>query len=125
MVNKYRVVDALYPIEEILNVKNASKNVKCIFHGDDRKPSSHIYENHLYCFTCGRNYYVTDIAKVEKKSVEDLYADLVERFEGEEALLEEFKQYALMNQPKEKIVRSETETITDFFDRYFFGEEKK
>ena len=119
MINKYKVLNALFPVEEVLELKNRGTNIKCPFHRE-RRPSAHIYsgDNHLYCFTCGKQYTSTDIAKVMGKSIDDMYADLIERNGGEETLLAEFKEVEL-KPVREKMIRSENETITDFADRYF------
>ena len=52
-----------------------------------------------------------------------MYLDLVERYGSEEALLEEFQKIEIAPK-REKIVREEAETITDFADRYFSGVKK-
>ena len=122
MINKYRILNYLFPIEDVLELKDRGKNIRCPFH-KDKKPSSHIYDNSLWCFTESRFYNVTDIAKAENKSIEDMYLDLVERYGSEEALLEEFKKIEIAPK-REKIVREEAETITDFADRYFSGVKK-
>ena len=120
MINKYKIINSLFSIEEVLEVSNTSSNIKCPFHGNDRKPSSHIYNdvNKLWCFTEGRFYSVTDCAKVMGKSIDEMYADLVEKYGGEENLLTEYKEVEFKPQ-RENIKRNEQETISDFADRYF------
>lgn len=48
-----------YPIADLLEVKRTF--TLCIFH-DDHKPSAKIYaDNHMYCFSCGKNADAIDI----------------------------------------------------------------
>ena len=119
--DKYRILNALFSIEDVLELKGTGSNIKCPFHGHDRKPSAHVYPgvNKLWCFTEGRFYSVTDCAKIMGKSIDEMYSDLVEKYGGEENLIAEFKEVEL--KPKrENMKLDEAETISDFFDRYFY-----
>jgi hypothetical protein len=42
-------------ISHFLNVNNFRKNIRCPFHGEDRKPSLKVYpeDNFFICFACG------------------------------------------------------------------------
>lgn len=42
-------------ISQLLNVNNFKKNIRCPFHGEDRKPSLKVYpdDNFFICFACG------------------------------------------------------------------------
>jgi len=58
-----------------------------------RPPTSlHIYsDNHAFCFTCSRQFSSVDVASFKGRVIDDLYAELVQKYGSEEKLLEDFK----------------------------------
>jgi DNA primase len=41
-----------YPITNLVKV-NRQRKAKCLFH-DDREPSMHVYDDHAFCYVCGK-----------------------------------------------------------------------
>jgi len=117
------IVDELYPIRKILNIKeNFNGNVKCPsgLHGD-KHPSSHIYENHLHCFTCRKNYYVSQIADFKGISMDSLYQELLLKY-SEKELKEYFNHFMKdkeSKQEKKEIKKERNEDFISFTMRFF------
>ena len=84
------IVDVLYPVADLFPEHKSRRNVICPFH-DERTPSAHLYDDHLYCFTCGKPYRAAKIAKALGVDPRELYNELLTSYGGEEELLEEYE----------------------------------
>jgi hypothetical protein len=118
MISKDIVLNTLYPIEKILNLKDKKKNIKCpniIDHPSDKKPSSHIYENHVYCFTCARRYYVIDIIKFNNLDKNELLKEILQQYTKEE--IEELCKDIKVE--KKEIKKVKNEDFLEFTKRFF------
>ena len=118
-MDKNKIIDKLYPLENLLGVKNTGSNFSCPFH-EDRKPSAHFYKdsNSIFCFSEHRNYYVSDFIRKDGLNVNELFEELIEIYGSEEEVL---KEYELVkdDKVKEKIVREDNEEFLTFTDRFF------
>jgi hypothetical protein len=115
---KKKLINHLYPINELAGVSSTTKNIECIFHVET-SPSAHIYPgNVIWCFSCHKFFHCTDIIWKKKLKIDDYFEELVNKY-GEnrlEEILEELK----VNKPKEeKIEKKEGESFLDFSRRYF------
>ena len=79
MNKKDFLLNKLYPIEKLLNSKSKKSNIRCPNpHHLDRKASSHIYENKVWCFTCKRFFDVIYIITVNEINKNEIFEDLKE-----------------------------------------------
>lgn len=67
-----------------INTVRYNTNVKCPFHGDDTKPSMHLYEktNTFYCFTCKKHGSTIDFVKEA--------TGIVDNFEAAKLICDDF-----------------------------------
>ena len=118
-MKKIEILDVLYPINELIGASNKS-NVICPNPNHvDRKPSSHIYNNRIWCFTCKRFFYVRDIIKYKKLDIDTLYDELLIQYKDED-LLELYNEKKIEKKEEKKITkRKKNENFIDFTMRWF------
>ena len=114
------IIDTLYPIHKILNLKKTTSNIKCPSPDhDDKKPSAHIYNNRVWCFTCKRYFSVINIINFQKlnknvfyKELEDLYGNrLEEEYNKNKTILKDDK--------KNIVIKKSNEDFINFTTRFF------
>lgn len=113
--NRIKYLNALYPIENILGTDK--KQIKCDFH-DDRSPSAHIYENRIWCFRCGKFYYVASYIKLWKLNVDTLWAELIQTYGSEEKIKESY-QFEESPEKRDLPKLRKSEDFKNFFKNYF------
>lgn len=115
-----KVVDKLYPIKKLLEIRNNTSNVKCPIH-DDLKPSAHIYDNYIWCFTCKKRIYVSDLCILNNIDINKLYQELLDKYGRDK--LEEFYNNIKYNVKKDKIeINKQNEDFISFTKRFFESE---
>lgn len=78
MVNKVKIVNKLYDIRILIENYRKGNKYFCLFH-NDINPSCKIYGNALYCFSCRRFYYVSNIANKLGISIDELYEKIKDK----------------------------------------------
>jgi len=121
-----KILDTLYPIDSLFNRRRSKRaNVKCPFH-DDKKASAHIYPDGLYCFTCGKTYRASKIAKEFGFNLGNLYKSLIEEFGTEEELLRNYDMRRDITIDLEVVLRPKfnNERISDHARMFFNGDKE-
>jgi len=114
---RYRILNIVLDIGEIVGVKDRSKNIRCMFH-DDSKPSAHIYDNRIYCFACGRFYSVVDVLLKQGKDINKIFDSLVSKY-GLENLLKIANENKKARYKYNMVKRLDGEGKEEFTYRYF------
>ena len=66
--------------ERIIGV-SVKGNIKCPFHEGDDTPSLHLYEDHFFCFGCGKaGKPATLISKIKGISYSEAMAEIAKEF---------------------------------------------
>jgi hypothetical protein len=119
MLDQDIILNKLYLIGKLLEIKNTKKNIHCpnfIEHkNEDKHPSAKVYENQVYCFACSTVYRVTDIIKLKKLDKHELFQEILKDYSKEE--LEEIcKEEKVIKKDIKKVVN---EDFIDYTKRYF------
>ena len=114
-----KILDVLYPIKDLLQLTtNDRRNIKCPNPDHkDKKPSAHVYRNSIWCFTCKRFYYISDIIKFKKLNRNKLFLELKKKY-GDN-LEKEAQKNDIEKEEKKEIRRGKNENFILFTKRFF------
>jgi len=131
---KIFILNRLYDIRKLLKIENIEKNIRCIFH-DDRHPSAKIYEdgNAVWCFRCGRFYYVINYIIKFKYDIDELFEELKKEYnvENDEDLLQIYESRMKLDIDLKKfnkvynknVINSNNINFIEFSKNYFLNKE--
>lgn len=125
---KKKILDKFYPLSELLKSSNQSKlnnsNIRCPnpLHLDNR-PSAKIYGNRIFCFTCSKFYYVSDIITFNNLDFNQIYNDFIKDYDVNE-LIKKCDDGEIHNQNNIHIKKNNNESFINLTRRFFKMEKK-
>lgn len=84
-LSKVKIINRIFPIERFFEIflnkrVDNNKNIRCMFHRD-RKPSARVYGNAVWCFDCGRFFYISNFMYLLKLDVDVVFNKLLEIYD--------------------------------------------
>jgi len=125
-INKRKILNALYPITNLLGLENIKKNVECPNpEHNDKHPSAHIYNNAIWCFRCRKLFKVCNIIEYNNFSFNKLYSELEEKY-GDD-LIAKYEIVSANEEIEKEIEEIKVKDNEDFinFTKRFFENGKK
>ena len=118
---KEKYLNVLYPIYELLGVKENTRSVKCPNpEHPDKHPSAILKNNNVYCYSCQRFFHVSDLIEYKNLSIDLMYEDLRSMY-GEDIKEEyENKNNSEVYQKREiKEIKRDGLTIAEYTKKFF------